>query len=302
MRRRDTHPKNAPMWSMSIAREATTPDINRVVKPGSPPHGTHAMKSEPRGAHVMRGYALTDEPRGAHVNPSDPFRSVEQRALHAVEVESLDLRQLSVVTAADALSGHASAESGVGVNAGETVPRATRASRRKAGPTTRPGILTTRKRRWGLAPVVGAAGGLALGLGGGAAFAFVADGSASNDASTVSAVAVKVVGTTGSADLLPGRAGAASFTLHNPNSFGVTFDQVAPGATVASDNDELCGSDFVSIAPTLPFTLPTPVTVSPNGTSGTQFVPDLVKLASNAPSTCQGVTFTVTFTLSGQSS
>lgn len=293
------------MWSTSIAREATTtPDIDRVVKPGSPPHGAHAMKSksESRGAHVMRGHALTDEPRGAHVNPSDPFRSVEQRALHAVAVEPLDLQQVSVVTAAGALSGHASAESGVGVNAGETVPRATRASRRKAGPTTRPGIPTTRKRRWGLAPVVGAAGGLALGIGGGAAFAFVTDSSASNDASTVSEVAVKVVGTTGSADLLPGGAGAASFTVHNPNSFGLTFDQVALGATVVSDNVELCGNDFVSIAPTLPFTLPTPLTVSPDGTSGTQIIPDLVKLASNAPSTCQGVTFTVTFTLSGQSS
>ena len=278
------------MTSMSMAREAAaTPDIDRVVKPGNPPHGIHAMKSEPRGAHVMRGFALTDEPRGAHVNPSDPFRSVEQRALHAVEVESLDLRQVSFVTAA-------------GVNAGETVPRATRASRRKVGPSRRPGIPTTRKRRWGLAPVVGAAGGLALGIGGGAAFAFVADSSASNNTSTVNAVAVKVVGTTGSADLLPGRAGAASFTLHNPNSFGLTFDQVALGATVVSDNAELCGNDFVSIAPTLPFTLPTPVTVGPDGTSGTQVIPDLVKLASDAPSTCQGVTFTVTLTLSGQSS
>jgi hypothetical protein len=290
------------MGSTSIARETTAPDIDQMVEPGSPSHGAHAMKSQPRGAHVMRGHSLTDEPRGAHVNRSDPLRSVEQRALHAVVIESLDLRQVSVTTAG-ALSGHASAESGVGVNAGEAAPRATRASRRKAGPTTRPRILTTRKRRWGLAPVVGAAGGLALGIGGGAAFAFVADSSATNDASTTSAaVAVKVVGTAGSADLLPGRAGAASFTLQNPNSFGLTFDQVALGATVVSDNPELCGSDFVSIAPTLPFTLPTPVTVSPDGTSGTQSIPDLVQLASNAPSTCQGVTFTVTFTLSGQSS
>ena len=278
------------MWSMSMVREATTtPDIDRVVKPGNPPHGSHAMNSGPRGAHVMRGFALTDEPRGAHVNPSDPLRSVEQRALHAVEIESLDLRQLSFVTAA-------------GVNAGETVPRPARASRRKVGPTRRPGIPTTRKRRWGLAPVVGAAGGLALGIGGGAAFAFVADSSASNNTSTVNAAAVQVVGTTGSADLLPGRAGAASFSLHNPNPFGLTFDHVALGATVVSDNAERCGGDFVSIAPTLPFTLPTPVTVGPDGTSGTQVIPDLVKLASDAPSTCQGVTFTVTFTLSGQSS
>ena len=153
-----------------------------------------------------------------------------------------------------------------------------------------------------MAPVVGAAGGLALGIGGGAAFAFVADSSASNDTSTATAAAVKVVGTTGSADLLPGRAGAASFTLHNPNSFALTFDQVALGATVVSDNAELCPSDFVSIAPTLPFTLPTPVTVGPDGTSGTSPSRTWSSSPPNAPSTCQGVTFTVTFTLSGQSS
>lgn len=261
------------MWSMPIAREAD--DADRVVEAGRPSRGTHARESARRGAHVMMGDVLTDEPRGAHVNPSDPFRSVEQRALHAVEVE---------------------------VTAGEVVPKAIRASRRKVAPTARPGVPGTRKRRWGLAPVVGAASGLALGIGGGAAFAFVANSSASNDASTESAVPVTVVGTTGSADLLPGRPGGASFTVHNPNSFGLTFDQVVPGATVVSDNAALCGSAFVSIAPTLPFTLPTPVTVGPDGTSGTQFVPGLVTLASDAPSTCQGVTFTVTFTLSGQAS
>ncbi len=140
-----------------------------------------------------------------------------------------------------------------------------------------------------------------MGLGGGAAFAYIAGSSASNVALTTSAVTVKAIGTTGSADLLPGRAGATYFTLHNPNSFDVTFDQVAPGATVVSDNTAVCGNNYVSIAQTLPFTIPTAVTVSPGGTSGIESIPDLVKLAPNAPSTCQGVTFTVTLTLSGQS-
>ena len=62
------------MRSMSIAPEATTTlDIDRVVEPGSPTHGTQAMKSEPRGAHVMKGHALTDDPRGAHVNRFGPL-------------------------------------------------------------------------------------------------------------------------------------------------------------------------------------------------------------------------------------
>ncbi len=284
-RRRNGDPKDELARNVRAASEATTTlDIDGAAK----------LESEPRGAHVMKGQVLTDDPRGAHVNRMDPFCSVEHRALHAIRVESLDPREVTALTPDAALLVHGTVDLGVSDGA--------RGTEREARPTKRWGTHATRKRRWGLVPVVGAAGGLAVGLGGGAAFAYVANSSASNDASTVSAVTVKAIGTTGSADLLPGRAGAAYFTLHNPNSFGLTFNQVAQGATVVSDNTGLCGSDYVSIAQTLPFAIPSAVTVSPGGTSGIQTIPDLVKLAPNAPSTCQGVTFTVTLTLSGQSS
>jgi hypothetical protein len=111
-----------------------------------------------------------------------------------------------------------------------------------------------------------------------------------------------VAATTGKADLLPGHSGAVSFTLHNTASSSATFDQVVSGASVVSDNTALCANGYVSIAQTLPYSLPTPITVSPDGTSGVQSISNLVALASNAPNTCQGVTFTVTFTISGQSS
>lgn len=291
--RRYKDPEDELARNMRIASEATTtPDIDEVAKP----------ESEPRGGHVMRGQICTEEPRGAHVNLLDPFRSVQHRALHAIRVESLDPLQVTPFTPDTALVDHGNVDLGMSDGARGTERKAARASKREARPTKRRGGPTTGKRRWGLAPVIGAAGGLAVGLGGGTAFAYVASRSASNDALTVSAVTVETIGTTGSADLLPGRAGAAYLTLHNPNSFGVTFDQVAPGATVVSDNTGLCGSDYVSIAQMLPFTIPTAVTVSPGGTSGIQSIPDFVKLAPNAPSTCQGVTFTVTLTLSGQSS
>jgi hypothetical protein len=286
MRRRSYRdPKDELARNMRSASEATTTlDID----------GSDELESEPRGAHVMKGQVLTDDPRGAHVNRLDPFCSVEHRALHAIRVESLDPLQVTAFTPDAALVVHGTVDLGASDGAPGT--------EREARPTKRRGTPTTWKRRWGLVPVVGAAGGLAAGIGGGAAFAYMAGSSASNDASTVNAVTVRAIGTTGSADLLPGRAGAAYFTLHNPNSFGLTFDQVAQGATVVSDDTGLCGSDYVSIAQTLPFTIPTAVTVSPGGTSGIQSIPDLVKLAPNAPSTCQGVTFTVTLTLSGQSS
>jgi hypothetical protein len=144
-----------------------------------------------------------------------------------------------------------------------------------------------------------------VGLGGGGAFAFFMSqgvGSGSGDTTAGGPVTIAVTATTGKADLLPGAAGAAYFTLHNAGSSSVTFHQVASGATVVSDNTSLCASSYVSIAQTLPYTVPTAVTVSPGGTSGIQSIASLVKLAPNAPGTCQGVTFTVTLTLSGQSS
>jgi hypothetical protein len=73
-------------------------------------------------------------------------------------------------------------------------------------------------RRWRLVPVAGAAGALVVALGGGAAFAYFmshAAGSGTGHTATGSPVAIPSVGTAGTADLLPGRAGAAYFTLHN---------------------------------------------------------------------------------------
>ena len=103
-------------------------------------------------------------------------------------------------------------------------------------------------RRWGLVPVAGAAGALVAGLGGGAAFAFFSGGPATGHVSTGSPVTLDAVATTGSADLLPGDAGAVYFTVHNANPFSATFAQVDSGATVVSDNTGLCPSSDVSIA------------------------------------------------------
>ena len=173
---------------------------------------------------------------------------------------------------------------------------------RTARSANRHGVHAWPRLRWGLAPAAGAVGAAAVGLGGGVAYAFFTGGPGTSDAATGTPVTIKAIGATGTADLLPGRAGAVSFVLHNPNLFGATFGQVAPGATVVSDNTGLCPSSYVSIAQTLPYTMPTGVTVSPGGTSGTQSIANLVALAPNAPGSCQGVTFSVTLSVSGQSS
>lgn len=142
---------------------------------------------------------------------------------------------------------------------------------------------------------------LILGLGGGTAYAyFTGTGSGGGHATVGTPVNVTITAVSGTADLLPGGTGAATFTLTNTNKFGASFSKVATGATVVSNNTGACPSSNVSIAQTLPYTFSPAATVAANNTS-TQSIANLVALSASAPSTCQGVTFTVTLTLSGQS-
>jgi hypothetical protein len=257
-----------------------------------------------RGEHVMKGHVLTDLPRGAHVMENDPFLSVERRALHIMKGPDVATPGLSTFSsettrsADDIISDLASAAE---VSVARPVRRAAERRTRQSRPM-RHGAPNSASRRWRLVPVAGAAGALVVGLGGGAAFAFFSGGPGTGEVATGSPVTLDAVATTGPADLLPGDDGAVSFTVDNPNGFGATFAQVAPGATVVSDNTGLCPSTDVSIAQTLPYAFSPAIAVSAGSTSGRQSIPGLVELAANAPGTCQGVTFTVTFKLSGQSS
>jgi hypothetical protein len=282
----------------------------------------------------MRGAALTNGPRGAHVKKGDPFLSVECRALHARAAEPLATPESSASTAEPLAIPELGASPpvlslpmGAAPDWDMLVEALTTEPARNDAPdwdmlvealTTRParnkkrvGRTTNRRRsgagasgRRALVPLAGAAGAVAAGLGGGVAFAFLDAHSVGSGQTTAggSPVTVSVAAATGNADLLPGGTGAVYFTLHDAGSSGVTFDQVAPGSSVVSDNTALCPSEDVSIAQPLPYTLPTAVTVSPGGTSATQSIANFVKLAPNAPGTCQGVTFTVTLTFSGRSS
>jgi hypothetical protein len=273
------------------------------------PRGAHMKEDDPflsveqRAVHGMNGQVLVDVPRGAHVMENDPFLSVERRALHIMKGPDLAIPGLStfsseITRSTDDISDLASAAE---VSVARPVRRAAQPRTRQSRPM-RHGAPKSERRRWGLVPVAGAAGALVVGLGGGAAFAFFSGGPGTGQVATGSPVTLDAVATTGPADLLPGDAGAVSFTVHNANSFGATFAQVVPGATVVSDNTGLCPSTDVSIAQTLPYTFSPVIAVSPGSTSRRQSIASFVELAPNAPGTCQGVTFTVTFKLSGQSS
>jgi hypothetical protein len=141
-----------------------------------------------------------------------------------------------------------------------------------------------------------------LGLGGGSAWAyFTSTGSGTGHATTGTPVTVSVNAASGSADLLPGNKGAVYFTLHNTNPIGASFTKVASVSSIVSNDTAHCPSADATVGQTLPYAFSPAVTVGANATSGTQSIANLVQLVNNAPSTCQGVTFTVTLTLSGES-
>jgi hypothetical protein len=141
-----------------------------------------------------------------------------------------------------------------------------------------------------------------LGVSGGGAWAyFTATGSGTGHGTTGAPVTVSVNAAIGAADLLPGGKGAVYFTLHNTNPIGASFTQVASVSSIVSNDIAHCPSADAAVGQTLPYTFSPAVTVGANTTSGTESVANLVQLVNNAPSTCQGVTFTVTLTLSGES-
>jgi hypothetical protein len=302
--------------------------------------GDPFVSVEGRAVHARTSRVDADQPRGAHVMEGDPLLSIERRAVHAMkgrvhagaspranltvgDIPALDRASeggtgtaitVEVQTTTDGNTSHSKAgpqpvgsavpDSPVTVEARTTPSGDASAMKRPALPTKKQGARATARRRWRLVPLAGAAGAVAVGLGAGSAVAIIVSqgGSGSGQTTAGAPVDVTVAATTGNADLLPGSTGAAHFTLHNTASSSATFDQVVSGARVVSDNTGLCASSYVSIAQSLPYSFSPAVTVSPGGTSGTQFIPALVKLAPNAPNTCQGVTFNVTFTLSGRSS
>ena len=302
--------------------------------------GDPLLSVEGRAVHARNGRVPSVQPLGAHVMGGDPLLSVEGRAVHARngrvpspgpvranltvgDISALDCASegrpgsaitIEVLTTTDGSTSLSKAgpqppvsavsDSPVTVEAHTTPSRDAHATKRPALASNGQSARATARRRWRLVPLAGAASAVAVGLGVGSAVAILVShgGSGSGQTTAAGPVDVSVAATTGNADLLPGRTGAAYFTLHNIASSSATFDQVVSGARVVSDSTGLCASSYVSIAQTLPYSFSPALTVSPGGTSGVQSIANLVALAPNAPSTCQGVTFTVTFTLSGRSS
>ena len=302
-----------PMTLPEVTFEATASNV--APAPAPKRRGAHVRRKDPLLGGVSGVHVRSDDPllAGLHVRADEPLAATSLE-VHVTEADALVIVVNGAhVTASDPLAvevvaSHATIDEAlVWVPVVEEPPQV---EAEPARPHTSPSEPVTgghaapakvRRRRWRLVPVAGAAAALAAGLGGGAAYAyFAAKGSGTGHATTGSPITVTVSATSGAADLLPGRTGAAYFTLHNTNHFAATFNVVSTGATVVSNNTGLCATRNVSIAPALPYALSPALTVGAGATSGTESIPGLVKLAANAPSSCQGVTFKVTLTLTGR--
>lgn len=161
-------------------------------------------------------------------------------------------------------------------------------------------------RLLGVASVVAA---LLLGVGAGSAYAYIkgASGPGSGHATAVGSLAtVTVNAATATASLYPGGSGTVYFTLQNTNPLSVSFSEVTAASVTSTSNSSCPGTNitFPTGFPTTPYSFSPAITVGAGSvgsptTSGTQYISGLVTLSSSAPNACQGVSFTVALTLSG---
>lgn len=171
----------------------------------------------------------------------------------------------------------------------------------RRGPVRRRALHAAPTRSgWRRAPLLIAVAAVVLGTGLGTAWAFVtASGSGTKTGRIATVVTVTVSAATATTTLLPGGEGPAYFTLKNTNSIAVTFTKVT-AASAVSNTTTKCPTANISIAQTLPYTLSPTLTVAANSTSATKSIANFVKLATTAPTGCQGVTFAVSLTLTGK--
>jgi hypothetical protein len=149
----------------------------------------------------------------------------------------------------------------------------------------------------------GAAAAAAVLAGGAIAFAaWSASGSGSGSAiaDTEQTVTVNAVAlTSSSASLYPGGpAGNVYFTVTNPNPYAIKGTNIAWGTPV-SGNPSACPSSVISIDASAP-TSGLSLTIPASGTSGLLEVSGVLDLSSSATDACQGNSFTVPITISGQ--
>jgi hypothetical protein len=120
-----------------------------------------------------------------------------------------------------------------------------------------------------------------------------ASGSGDGSAMAQTAQALMVTAGSASAQLYPGASGDVVFEVTNPNDYAVTVDS---GSLTSVTGPTGCGAEYFS----LPLgAVPVAATAIAAGATATVTVVDGITMLSTAPDACQGVTVTVSGTLSG---
>jgi hypothetical protein len=123
-----------------------------------------------------------------------------------------------------------------------------------------------------------------------------ASGSGDGSAKAQIAQALTVTAGTASAQLYPGASGDVVFDVTNSNDYGVTVDS-GTLSSVTATSDAGCGVDQFSLSAGTVAS-----TAIAGGASATVTVVGGITMLSAAPDACQGVTVTVSGTLSGTQS
>jgi hypothetical protein len=90
------------------------------------------------------------------------------------------------------------------------------------------------------------------------------------------------------ADLFPDNNGSLVVDVGNPNDGALTLTTINPGGPVVSGNPIACPSSNVSLIPTSGLSIALPAHASTQLT-----IPNIVDMAHDAPTGCQGVVFTI---------
>ena len=146
--------------------------------------------------------------------------------------------------------------------------------------------------------IVGAAVLLTIVVSGGVAYAqWSGSATGTGRARATTSVEATINPADGAPDLYPGFAdGDVSFTVTNPNAFAITYTDMTAG-TVTSTDETNCPAANVTVEPATELSL-----ASPPGASGTLSIADVVTMSADAPDGCQGVSFNIALTLTGEQS
>lgn len=290
---------------MSTDPEPTAVTQRREEQAGG---GAHFARPAGGGAHFARPAAApalaVDEPcRGRHF-----FRATPGSARHALDalVAELDLISPQPSSGDHFRKAPAGVESdrpgpAAGGRVGELAPAEPAAGEHpmylsgRARPRRRTG------RRVASVAVIAGGAAVAAGFGAPQAFAyFTSHGSGTSEpVPTGQVTAASVTGVSGVADLVPGGTGAVHFTIHNPDASDITFDAVT-SASVTWSSDRGCPSSVLTVVPTtFPYSLGGGVDVPARQSTGPESIPNFVRLSADAPDDCQGASFRITLTMTG---